>query len=1316
MAAIDEPVAGLDPLHRVSRSGTTWTRVNMAEAVPGVQTPLSWSFTDDSLDHSMRQGFHTLGVIARRAAPPATEVDERLVTICYGRSALNVDLFREIADATPWTSSEAFDEYYFGMAPTGERRRKRRRRYPIVLARALPACFSLHRRVQRNYHETQRWWATNTASSACDDVDGAEARLREAYDWFVRVASVHSAAAQIAGAICNMLTKLCVRAGRADLIMTLLGGHESVEVETTLDLWKVARDGLPMVEFTRRHGFQGPLMGELSSPSWRVDPRPIESLLESYRSMAEEMNPRAIERRRVEERERAEQELLSGLRGPLRIAARFVFAGLAVYIPCREFGKASMMMAFDVARGAADTLAGELARGGSIEDVGDVFYLTMPELLGSLPPDTRAVIADRRARRARYLNLELPDTWVGMPTPKDRRAGVAGAVRSGIGVSPGIALGRARVIEDLRQDARLEPGEILVCETTDPSWAAYFLVAGGVVTDIGGSMSHGAIVAREIGIPCIVNTKTATRTIRTGDLLRIDGTTGSIEVLAADADGMEPPRSGPENSREDGRAPGDRRAQLPWIVDFDTPQEISPRTQSLELGGKGANLAEMASVLRLRVPPGFTITTTACRATLAGGSSSALRPQIQQAVQRIEEKTGKRFGDPRAPLLLSVRSGAPVSMPGMMDSLLDLGLTPETLAGLAAWGGDAFAWSCFRRFIQTYVEVVLGRPGELTDRILDTCEREPGALSDRAAAVIAALGSKGLTIPADPWKQLMATCEAVVASWNSERARTYRRVEGIDDNLFTAVNVQSMVFGDLGPDSGTGVAFTRDPSTGLAGLVGDFLSGAQGEDVVAGTHRVESLSALAERAPGLFRELESVASKLERHYQDMCDIEFTIEAGELFLLQVRIGKRSPRAALRIAIDLVRDSAFPLGRREAVERTIDILADPPSADRPLDSLVPRASLVFGIGASPGVASGPVLFDPSAVAIAAAGGERAILVRAETSPADVHGMAEAAGILTATGGLMSHAAVVARAWGKPAVVGVEGLTVFADHAVLDGTRIEPRDCLTLDGSLGAVALGRFEVTSEPIPEVDTLLGWAAELGIEIARVPPEAAEREIESVETDSRFEERGEDELIRDILVVLAIKRWATSGLIAETLGIDEDRLASIVRAQPVAAYLGEPTARGWSLSEAGERRTAEVWSDTADRLGSRTARLLESFDPPNTELKTLVTAWQMREVDGESVPNLHDDADHDAGVIEGLRDLHVEIDRWLADLSEAAPVIELFRRRLDRALDRIVAGDHRWLVSPRLDSYHTAWFELHECLLRIAGRSRAEEAKAGRAS
>ncbi|MGZ6874583.1 MAG: pyruvate, phosphate dikinase, partial [Blastococcus sp.] len=403
------------------------------------------------------------------------------------------------------------------------------------------------------------------------------------------------------------------------------------------------------------------------------------------------------------------------------------------------------------------------------------------------------------------------------------------------------------------------------------------------------------------------------------------------------------------------------------------------------VGGKAAHLGVMATQLRLPVPPGFVISTAACRAYLSGGWPDGLDEEIRDALRGIEEQVGRRFGDPADPLLVSVRSGAPVSMPGMMDTVLNLGLNEQTAAGLAAvTGDDAFADDCLRRFTSMYTSVV------------------------------------GVDeVPADPWAQLRGAIEAVFRSWNSERATAYRAVEGISDELGTAVTVQAMVFGNRGEHSGTGVLFTRDPSTGRAAPFGDVMFGAQGEDVVAGSHHTEPIAVLDDRAPAVAADLWRYADALERHYADMCDIEFTIEEGTLWMLQVRAGKRSPQAALRMAVDMAEDPDFPLTRDQAVRRVLRHLADPPTtwSGRPGD----LAPITRGLPASPGLATGEIVTSPADAVALAGDGRRVLLVRAETSPEDVPAMAKAAGVLTCRGGLASHAAVVARGWGIPAVVG-------------------------------------------------------------------------------------------------------------------------------------------------------------------------------------------------------------------------------------------------------------------------------------------------------
>ncbi|HLQ49305.1 MAG TPA: pyruvate, phosphate dikinase, partial [Candidatus Dormibacteraeota bacterium] len=464
------------------------------------------------------------------------------------------------------------------------------------------------------------------------------------------------------------------------------------------------------------------------------------------------------------------------------------------------------------------------------------------------------------------------------------------------------------------------------------------------------------------------------------------------------------------------------------------------------VGGKAANLGEMLGPeLRLPVPPGFVIGTEACRAFLAEGWPAGLDDELRERMAEVEAALGRRFGSASDPLLVSVRSGAPISMPGMMDTILNLGLNDATTAGLArASGADAFAASSRERFESSFRSIV-------------------GA--DQ--------------VPGDPWAQLRAAIEAVFRSWNSDRARTYRRREGIPGDLGTAVTVQSMVFGNRGSDSATGVLFTRNPATGEPEHYGDILFDAQGEDVVAGTHRTEPIAKLHERLPAVAAELRDAATRLERHYADLCDIEFTIEQGRLWMLQVRVGKRSPQAALRIARDMAEDPAFPLTREAAVRRVAALLANPPTRAVARSSFV--VPIATGLPASPGMATGELATDPGAAREAAEAGRSVILVRAETSPDDVHGMEKSAGILTSRGGLASHAAVVARGWGIPAVVGATGLVVGDDRVLMGGLELVAGAVLTIDGSTGEVFVGTIPSTIEVVPEARLLLQWAEDLNI-------------------------------------------------------------------------------------------------------------------------------------------------------------------------------------------------------------------------------------------
>src|SRR6202167_1500408 len=512
---------------------------------------------------------------------------------------------------------------------------------------------------------------------------------------------------------------------------------------------------------------------------------------------------------------------------------------------------------------------------------------------------------------------------------------------------------------------------------------------------------------------------------------------------------------------------------MPFVYDFDHSHRRPPMEMKDLLGGKGANLAEMTSVLGLPVPHGFSITTDACRAYMDGGWPEGLSEEVARARARLEKKMGHNLGDAGDPLLVSVRSGAKFSMPGMMDTVLNLGLNDESVEGLAKQTDDErFAFDSYRRFVAIYGRIVLGIDGEEFDTLLDAAKELAGTASD--AGIPTELlrylvdsyktiveRATGAPFPQDPDAQLRGSIEAVFGSWNGPRAIAYRDHEGISHDLGTAVNVQAMVFGNRDDQSGTGVGFTRDPATGAKGEYGDFLVNAQGEDVVAGIRNTEPLSALKDKFPRIHAELLSIFVRLERHYRDMCDTEFTIEQGKLWMLQTRVGKRTGRAALRMAVEMTTDPGIRLTRAEAVQRV--------TAEHLEQVLHPQfagsghAVLTTGLGASPGAAVGRVyLTADDAAAAAADRGERVILVRSETSPEDVHGMLASQGILTARGGLVSHAAVVARGWGKPAVVGAEVLRL-SDHAVTVGdVTLHEGDWVSLDGAAGIVVVGQVPLT--------------------------------------------------------------------------------------------------------------------------------------------------------------------------------------------------------------------------------------------------------------
>jgi pyruvate, orthophosphate dikinase len=539
-----------------------------------------------------------------------------------------------------------------------------------------------------------------------------------------------------------------------------------------------------------------------------------------------------------------------------------------------------------------------------------------------------------------------------------------------------------------------------------------------------------------------------------------------------------------------------------WVYGFGGGRADGTAGMKDLLGGKGANLAEMSN-LGLPVPPGFTISTEVCTWFYAHGRSypDDLGPQVDAALAAVERELGSRFGDPERPLLVSVRSGAPVSMPGMMDTVLNLGLNDRTVEGLAAASGDPrFAYDSYRRFIQMYADVVLGVDHYRFEEALEDAKQARGcrydteldaaALGELVAAYQAIVrDATGTPFPQEPREQLWGAIGAVFGSWETPRAVTYRRLHDIASDMGTAVTVQAMVFGNMGDDCATGVAFTRNPSTGERAFYGEFLVNAQGEDVVAGIRTPQPLTRamatgsgsdgapMEEVLPQAFAELSAVFDRLEVHYREMQDIEFTIQRGKLFILQTRSGKRTAPAALKIAVDMAAEGLA--SREEAVLRV-----DPGSLDQllhpTLDPKAERKVIAKGLPASPGAVSGKIVFTADHAEKMAAAGEAVILVRVETSPDDIHGMHAAKGILTSRGGMTSHAAVVARGMGKACVCGAGDLVIsYAEKSVTakGGTRLAEGDVITLDGAEGTVMLGAVPTVDPQLSgDFATLMEWA------------------------------------------------------------------------------------------------------------------------------------------------------------------------------------------------------------------------------------------------
>lgn len=743
--------------------------------------------------------------------------------------------------------------------------------------------------------------------------------------------------------------------------------------------------------------------------------------------------------------------------------------------------------------------------------------------------------------------------------------------------------------------------------------------------------------------------------------------------------------------------------QLP-VYDLDHIHDCSAPELRQRLGGKGAGLVEMRQKLSLPVPHAFILSTALCRQFLASGWPDGLDEAIDQKLAALESATWQGFGDSERPLLVSVRSGAPVSMPGMMDTILNLGANAATIAGLAARTGDErFALDTWARFCRMYAATVLGVGRE---KLGENPPREASVALLRADVdrVRNICEQQGTPIPDNARTQLRGAIEAVFRSSRSERALVYCAREGLGEEMPTAVLVQAMAFGNMGKASGTGVAFSRNPSTGANETYGDFLANAQGEDVVAGIRASRPLVAMRETLPEVHDELSDVLRRLERHYRDLCDVEFTVQEGRLQILQVRAGKRSAIAAARIAIDLANEGL--ISREEAVRRVApEQLRQLKSMARVRDGATAIAS---GVAASPGVVSGVICLEPDRVADLAASGSSVILVRPTTSPEDVHGMAQAAGIVTATGGMVSHAALVARGWGIAAVCGVEALQL-APALSIAGRRLDDGARLTIDGTTGKIYLGDCVEAGQGEPvELQALRRWAAEAGLALGE--EDSAAGPGKSVAEDSAA--CAVDNLA--VVRALALLGFATVERVAIALAASPDAVDRALKSLP-PTWIGKaprglhvtPEGRAWLLGQLKAER------DSVDRREAE--RLYQSFVALDGRFKQLVADWQIKVVDGNRVPNDHADTAYDAAIRARLADFHQATVALLPSILMLAPRLRPFAVRLAHAAKAVAAGDGTMIASPLKDSYHTAWFELHEELIHLAGRDRAiEEARSGR--
>lgn len=523
-----------DPLHDSGPTTAAWTTVNLAEALPGVPTPLGWTWFFEGCELGMRQGLADLGVIARHDVRICPDLDDRFHGIFYGRAAANLDFVARLGDQIPGSSGRVFEEAALGGARSDRPSSRDPRRLAAVAVRSPVSLALLKRRLGALETEINDWWRVTVAAEPTP----AEARRHfdDARTYWIRTMRVHSALTAVSIGCFDMLSRLCAKAGRPGVELTLVrSGREISETRMIGHLRATARGSMTMADFLALHGYHGPAEGELSSYSWREDPSPLDSLLQAYRDI-DDAGRTTQQGAGGRAPEQAAAELRAQL-GPLQGRMASVVMRLArTFVPLREAGRGTFLKAFDVARCMARHVGTDLVRDGRLDEVDDVFFLTADELTDPTRVPDKAAVAHRKACRQRYLSMELPSRWIGLATASDSRDATSlehgRDDLAGLGVSPGIVEGRAVVIHDPSDANELAPGDILVCRTTDPSWAALFFVAGGVVIDIGAAMSHGAIVARELGLPCVINAGEATKRLRTGDVVRIDGTTGVVQVMS----------------------------------------------------------------------------------------------------------------------------------------------------------------------------------------------------------------------------------------------------------------------------------------------------------------------------------------------------------------------------------------------------------------------------------------------------------------------------------------------------------------------------------------------------------------------------------------------------------------------------------------------------------------------------------------------------------------------------------------------------------------------------------------------------------------